>query len=162
MNVSRDGLVYSGDLKGSVDVVYEKIPITTLSNEQELQLTAFIRAGRGSEHSKFSPGLVFYRNVSEITLDKDIYNEIKGIFPENDAKEKGNKITIIDNRKKEVLDFCEGAASKRGRKAEVVTKNELVMTIESFGQIDADDIFKRSIDALRKDFLAVQKGVDKI
>jgi len=90
--VNKEGLVYSGSLKGNLDVVYEKIPITTLSEDQELQLVAFVKAGKGSEHSKFSPGLMFFRNVSEITLDKEFSEEIKKTFPESEIKEKGNKL----------------------------------------------------------------------
>jgi len=161
LDVSREGFVYSGDLKGNPGVIYEKIPITTLSEGQELQLVAFVKPGKGSEHSKFSPGLMFYRNVSEITLDKEFSDEIKKTFPEADIKEKGNKIMVIDNKKREILDFCEGIASKRRKKAEVETKDELVVTVESFGQMSPEDMFKRSIEVLRKDLASVQKNLDK-
>jgi len=162
LDVSREGFVYSGDLKGNPGVIYEKIPITTLSEGQELQLVAFVKPGKGSEHSKFSPGLMFYRNVSEITLDKEFSDEIKKTFPEADIKEKGNKIMVIDNKKREILDFCEGIASKRRKKAEVETKDELVVTVESFGQMSPEDMFKRSIEVLRKDLASVQKSIEKI
>lgn len=162
LEVKREGLVYSGDLKGNPGVVFEKIPITTLSDGQELQLVAFVRTGKGSEHSKFSPGLMFYRNVSEITLDREFHDEIKKTFPEVDIKEKGNKIMILDNKKREMLDFCEGLASKRKKKAEVETKNELVVTIESFGQMSPEDMFKKSIESLRKDLSSFQKNIEKI
>lgn len=162
LNVKREGTVYSGDLKGHPTVVYKNIPITTLSGDQVLELDAFVKAGKASEHSKFSPGLMFYRNVSEITLDKDCYEEIKKIFPEVEAKEKGQKITIIDNKKREMGDVCEGIADKKKKKAEVEKKNELVITVESFGQITAEDIFIKSIDTLKKDLSGLKKSVDKI
>lgn len=161
LEVKKEGSAYSKDLKGSPEVVYENIPITTLSEGQELQLVAFVKAGKGSEHSKFSPGLMFYRNVSEITLDKEFYDDVKKVFPENEIKEKGNKIVVIDNKKKEILDFCEGTANKRRKKAEVETKEELVVTLESFGQMSPEDMFKKSIEVLKKDLTSVQKGIDK-
>ena len=160
--VNKEGLVYSGSLKGNLDVVYEKIPITTLSEDQELQLVAFVKAGKGSEHSKFSPGLMFFRNVSEITLDKEFSEEIKKTFPESEIKEKGNKILVLDNKKREILDFCEGLAAKKNKKAEVETKDELVITIESFGQMSPENMFKKSIEVLKKDLASVQKNIEKI
>src|SRR3989344_790044 len=161
LDAEKEGLVYSKNLKGNAEVVYPGIPITTLSEGQELQLVAFVKAGRGAEHAKFSPGLMFYRNVSEITLDKEFSDEIKKTFPEADIKEKGNKIMVIDNKKREILDFCEGIASKRRKKAEVETGSELVITIESFGQMTPEDMFKKSIEVLRKDLASVQKNLDK-
>ena len=131
--VKKEGIVYSGELKGSPAVVYKNIPITTLQNNKELQLVATVKAGKGSEHSKFSPGLMFYRNVVEMSLDKEFQEEIKKACPNAEIREKGNKITIIDNKKKEIADFCEGVANKNKKKAEVNTKNELVISIESFG-----------------------------
>src|SRR3989338_10467263 len=53
LNVSREGPVYSGDLKGGADVVYGKIPITILQAEQEMEILATARLGTGKEHAKF-------------------------------------------------------------------------------------------------------------
>ncbi|MFH1310960.1 MAG: DNA-directed RNA polymerase subunit D [Nanoarchaeota archaeon] len=162
LNVKKEGVVYSGDLKGHPAVVYKNIPLTTLSSDQVLQLNAIAKVGKGSEHAKFSPGLMFYRNVSEITLDKDCYEEIKRIIPEIEIKEKGQKIILIDNKKREVVDVCEGIADKKKKKAEIEKKDELVITVESFGQISAEEVFTKSIDALKKDLGSLKKSVDKI
>jgi len=162
LNIKREGIVYSGDLKGHPAVVYKNIPITTLSGDRELQLSTITRAGKGAEHSKFSPGLMFYRNVSEITLDKEFYEEIKKIFPDAEIKEKGQKIIIIDNKKREVADVCEGIADKKKKRAETEKKDELVITVESFGQIPPGEVFIKSIEALKKDLALLAKNVDKI
>jgi len=162
LDVKKEGTVYSGDLKGSPFVVYKNIPITTLNNNKELQLVATVKAGKGSEHSKFSPGLMFYRNVIKIVLDKEFYGEIKKVFPNVEIQEKGNKITIIDNKKKEIADFCEGIANKNRKKAEINTKNELIITIESFGQMSVESIFKKSIETLKKDLASMAKEIGKV
>ncbi len=161
LEVKREGSAYSKDLKGTPEVVYDNIPITTLADGQELELVAFVKAGKGSEHAKFSPGLMVYRNVSEVTLDKEFQDEVKDTFPENEVKEKGNKIVIIDNKKKEVTDFCEGLAERKKKKAEVETKDELVVTLESFGQMSPEEMFRKSIEVLKKDLTSVQKGMEK-
>jgi DNA-directed RNA polymerase subunit D len=162
LDVKKEGMVYSGELKGKPAVVYKNIPITTLNADQELQLVATIRAGKGSEHSKFSPGLMFYRNATEIIIDKEFGAEIKRICPDAEIAEKGNKIVIIDDKKREIADFCEGLANENKKKAEINPMDELVITVESFGQMDAEDIFKKSIQTLKKDLAYVAKETGKI
>jgi len=161
LHVKREGAVYSGDMKGNAEVIYKGIPITTLARGQELEFTATLGLGKGAEHSKFSPGLMFYRNSTEVTMDKEFLDDLKDIFPDAEIKEKGGKIVIIDNGKREMTDVCEGIAHKAKKKTDVVFTGELIITLESFGQTDAKDIFKDSIDTLRKDLAAVEKAIDK-
>ncbi|MBI5803568.1 DNA-directed RNA polymerase subunit D [Candidatus Pacearchaeota archaeon] len=160
INVTREGMVYSDDMKGA-EVVYKKIPITFLNKEQELELVAETKIGNGLEHSKFLPGVIFYRNIAEITVDKEIGERIKRMFPENETREKSGKITIIDDKKKEILDFCESICQKEGKEIEVETKDELVITLESFGQIPVKEIFTKSISELNKDLEEVAKKISK-
>jgi DNA-directed RNA polymerase subunit D len=157
--VKKEGIVSSEELKGTVKPVYEKLPITILKKGQELELVAKIKAGRGSEHSKFSPGLMFYRNSSEITMEKEFYNEIKNIFPEIEIKEKGDKIIIFDDQEKNVCDVCEGIGEKASKKAETKIGKELVITLESFGQMNSEDILKKSVEELKKDLNEVSKKI---
>lgn len=158
---AKEGLVYSGELKGNADVVFDKIPITSLNKGQEIELIATATLGKGAEHAKFSPGLMFYRNIFEIKLDKHLSEKIKMVCPNAEIKERGDKIIIIDNKRKEVTDVCEGIAEKAGKKAEVTPTNELLITVESFGQLESKDIFKKAIDVLRKDLADVAKKISK-
>jgi len=151
LNVKKEGYVYSGDLSGNIKVVYSNIPITFLNKNKEIELIAIAKVGKGNTNSKFSPGLMFYRNSTEITIDSDFYNEIKKVCPNNEIKNKGNKIVILDNKKKEICDICEGICNKYGKKAEIFFKDELIITLESFGQLSVEEIFKRSIETLKKD-----------
>ena len=162
LNVKKEGMVYSGELTGKIKVVYTQIPITSLKKDQELELIAITKLGKGSNHSKFSPGLMFYRNVSEIIMDKGFYGEVKKVYPNIKIKEKGDKIIILDNEKKEVCDVCEGICEKSGKKIEIKPLKELIITLESFGQLSVEEIFKKSIDVLKKDLAEVSKKVNKI
>ncbi len=164
MNLESKGekVVCAEEFKGKVDVVYGKIPLTNLLNNQEIQIKAIAKAGKGSEHSKYSPGLIFYRKVSEISLDKSLIPEIKEILPTIEIKEKGDKAIIIDEGSKEISDVCEGIASKRGKKADVECKEGLIWTIESFGQISPENMFKKSIETLKEDLDEVSKAIEKI
>ncbi|MEK6757532.1 MAG: DNA-directed RNA polymerase subunit D [Nanoarchaeota archaeon] len=161
LDVKKEGYVYSGDLKGEVQVVHNKIPITTLAKDQEVKITATVTAGKGSDHSKFSPGLMFYRNISEITMPKELQNEVKRIFPHNEIKEKGNKIIVMNDQKNDIEDACQGICEMAGKECEVSPKEELVITLESFGQMSTSDIIKKSVDALKKDLADVAKHISK-
>ncbi|MBW6442693.1 DNA-directed RNA polymerase subunit D [Patescibacteria group bacterium] len=161
LETKKEGVVYSGELKGAVEVVYEKIPITLLSNNRELKLTAIIKAGKAEEHSKFSPGFIFYRNISEITTTKDFYDEIKKVCPNAEIKEKGDKITIMDNQIKEVADVCEGIVKRRGGEVNIEIKPGLLISIESFGQMTPEEIFNKSISELKKDLNSLSKSIQK-
>jgi len=161
LELKKEGVIYSGDLKGDFEVVYEKIPITVLSDKQEVKLVVTTKTGKGSEHAKFSPGLMFYRFVSEIAIDKDFYEEIKKVCPDAKMKEKGNKVIIIDDGKKEVADVCKGLIKKAGKKADIEEKNELVITVESFGQTSPENVFLSSIEVLKKDLSSLGKSFNK-
>ena len=152
-------MVKSGELKGGINPVSEEVPVTYLDKGQEIELVAKIKAGIGADHVKFSPGIMYYRNVIEVVVDKSFLEEVKNACPDCDIKEKGDKISIIDNKHKEVTDVIEGIANKAGKKAEVNMKNELIITLESFGQLDVKDIFKKSVEALKKDLAEVSKKV---
>ena len=157
--VKREGMVYSGDLKGALGVVYEKMPITSLGEENELQIVAFARTGKGSDHSKFSPGLMYYRHVVELKMDSDLYDEVKEAIPNNEIKKEGKSIVVLDNLKREVSDICEEICKEKGKKLEMIPKEELIITIESFGQLEVNEIFKRAIEALEKDLEIVSKKI---
>ncbi|MBI4116951.1 DNA-directed RNA polymerase subunit D [Candidatus Pacearchaeota archaeon] len=161
LNVSKEGMVYSEEMKGEAKPSYDRIPITYLNKEQELELEASTKIGTGIEHSKFSPGMIFYRNVSEISMDKKMKEKIKAMIPNSEIKEKGNKISVLDNGKKEIVDLCESICNEDGEKPEIEIKDELIITVESFGQISPEEIFKKSIEELEKDLSEISKKMEK-
>ena len=155
----KEGAVYSGDIKGDVEVAYDRIPITLLNANQELKLKGKTKMGTAKEHAKFSPGILFYRNVSEIILDKSFERDVLRIFPKTKIKEKGNKIAFKDEQEKGILDFCEGISQKNKKPIEVNETGELVFVVESFGQMKADEIFKKAAEALKKELKNVTKTI---
>lgn len=161
LSVNKSGMVYSGEMKGDVKPVYDNIPITYIDKEQEMEFEATVKLGVGSEHSKFSPGMIYYRNVVEITMDKDLKELVKNACPDVEIKEKGNKMTVVDNGKKEIADICEKISRENGKTPEVEIKEDLIITIESFGQISPEEIFKKSVEELEKDLEHVSKKIDK-
>tara|TARA_Y100000034_G_scaffold52732_1_gene64728 strand:+ start:2490 stop:3206 length:717 start_codon:yes stop_codon:yes gene_type:complete len=159
--ISKDeGMIYSKELKG-VDIVYKDMPITFLNKGQKLEISATTKIGKGIEHSKFSPGLLFYRNIAEITVAKNIYDKIKQKIPNNEVKIKGNDVIILDDKKQEIVDVCERTCNQEGKSSEVNYKDELIITLESFCQISVEEILKKSIEGLKKDLSDVSKKISK-
>ncbi|MDP2673074.1 MAG: hypothetical protein Q8O84_04645 [Nanoarchaeota archaeon] len=157
LDSKKEGIVYSGELKGDAEVVYDKIPITLLDKGQELEIKATLKSGRGFEHAKFSPGLMFFRNILELKIDKKFKDRIKKVCPNANIKESENQIIIIDDQEEEISDVCAGIVEKTGEKPEIKELPELIIKLESFGQISTEAIFEKSIDELRKDLEEVSK-----
>lgn len=160
LNVKREGVVYSKDLVGDAELPYETIPITILKKEQGIELSATTKLGKGEEHAKFSPGIIFYRQAVEIIVDKEIYSEIKKIFPDAEAKEKKGEIALTDNSREEIADACGGICESKNRKTVVTPTGELVITAESFGQMSVEDMIIKSADALKKELTEVSKTIN--
>ncbi len=155
----KEGYVYSDEIKGNVEVVYDKMPLTLLKAGQEISIKGKTKMGIGNEHSKFSPGFLVYRNEVEILMDKSLLDEFKKSFPEMEVKEKSGKILVVDNKSKSLKDFCEGIAHKNKKEIEIKNTGYLIVKIESFGQMESKDIFKKAIGILEKELKEVGKGL---
>lgn len=161
LSVKGEGMVYSGQIEGGLGVVYDKIPLTTLGPDGELQIVATARTGVGSDHSKFSPGIMYYRHAVHIKMDAGLHDKVKAVLPDNEIKKDGKSIIVYDNLKGDASDVCEQICIEEGKTFETIPTNEIVVTLESFGQIKVEDIFKRAIAALKKDLEAATKAVSK-
>ena len=154
-------VVYAKELKGKAKVIYEKIPIVILDKEQELELVARARLGKGIEHIKFSPGLVYYRNLAKIIVDKECDECLKCV------EACPQKILSIKNKKAEInsynCDLCEAcveACKQHGKNAIKAEKtNELVFFIESWGQIKAEEIFIKEIEQIQDNLKELGKEI---
>jgi DNA-directed RNA polymerase subunit D len=158
LSSKKEGYVYSGELKGDAEIIYKDMPLTILKEDQEIKVKATARAGKGETHSKFSPGIIFYRNTFDVKINKDCPMEIAEVCPQKIIKIKDNKLFVEDEIKCDGCELCLEKCEKKGKDLIKITpKKELLVTIESFGQIDASDILKKSIDFLKKDLNDVSK-----
>jgi DNA-directed RNA polymerase alpha subunit len=137
--------VYSTDLSPSVGTDY-KLPIVILDKNQEIELSATATLGKGIEHIKYSPGLIYYRHYiegkSERLLDYiSIDDEGKVTYDEQELKEKG----ISEEEMKEIK--------------KIEKTKELMITIESWGQLDTKDVFPRSVEVLEENLEELNKAI---
>ncbi|MFH1607516.1 MAG: DNA-directed RNA polymerase subunit D [archaeon] len=160
LSVDKEGIVYSEELRGDLEVAYEKIPITSLNKGQKLEVSATVKIGQGNVHSKFSPGLMFYRNDVEIKIDKNTPDNIVDVCPQKIFKLKEGKIIVEDSYKCDMCEACVEACTKEGKGSVRITPTKkLILTIESFGQLPVEEIAKRSLYTLKKDLVKVSKQV---
>ena len=134
--------VYSDEIRPTIGTDY-KLPIIILDEGQEIELVATAKLGRGIDHIKHSPGLIFYRhNADEELLDfVNIDEEGKVSYSEDELKEKG---------------VSQDTVNKIKRLSKV---NELKFTIESWGQIEVKKIFTEAVDVLDKNLSELNKAV---
>jgi DNA-directed RNA polymerase subunit D len=158
----KDGIVYSEEMKGKVKLVHDRIPITVLKKGQELEIVATARVGKGSKHCKFSPGLMFYRNKMKVKVDKDCPKEVVSACPKNVFKLDNGKVSVADEDKCDMCEACTDLCIKMKKNSiELIPTEELVITVESFGQIPEEEIFKGAIEALTEDLKEVSKNISK-
>lgn len=163
LSSKKGGMVYSGEFVGKLKVVYDEIPITSLKKGQELELVATTKVGKGVNHPKFSSGLVFYRNVVDIKISKDCPKEVINICPQKIFELKGDKVATKDVEKCDVCEACIELCKKKRKKDAInliPTKN-LMITIESWGQLSIEEMIKRTIEILKKDLKEVSKKISK-
>lgn len=132
--------VYSSDLKPSIGTEY-KLPIVLLDEGQEIQLVAIARIGKGIEHIKYSPGLMFYRhNIGDLVNFVYVDDAGKASYDEKEIKEKCNDNQIEGIKKLKKVD-------------------ELLVNIESWGQLEVKKIFTEAIDTLQKNLSELNNAV---
>jgi DNA-directed RNA polymerase subunit D len=143
LKLSKTGpcTVYSSDLKGNAEVVFGKIPLTLLGEGHKLELVATARLGKGINHAKHIPGLCYYRHILEVTSNSEIDKIVQSGHGLIKPEKKGSK-WVCDLRESEVdvIKLLNADAVKES--------SELLFVVESYGNMDAKDVFLKSIEAL--------------
>ncbi len=145
--------VFAEDLEGAGEIIYPKTPITILGDENKLELVATAILGKGIDHAKFTPGLVFYRHILEIKsspeIDKIVQKSTSGLIK---PEKKGPKwfCDINDAEAKEIEELDNEA---------IKDSNEMLLIIESYGNMPAKDILSSAIDALSDNLDQLEKEI---
>ena len=146
--------VLSGEL--GEDVVYDDMPIVLLEKGQELELVARARQGIGIEHAKFVPGLVFYKQKSDITISPEgaKHEELAVLYPDFFEFTEG-KLKVID----EIACDLDNVDVQDFKGVSIELGDNLIFSIESWGQMDAKEIFVESCKALKSNLNDLTKAL---
>jgi len=144
--------VLSGELGDQA--VYQDMPIVILSEGQEVEVVARAKSGKGVDHAKFSPGILFYKHLPKIkiSVEGEKQSELAEIYPES-FEMFGEKLKVKDATK---FDLEQDDMVKYPG-VEVSYGDDLVLTVESWGQMDAKDVFIEATKALKGNLSEVSK-----
>jgi DNA-directed RNA polymerase subunit D len=164
LDTKKEGMIYSEELKGNVKIAYDKIPITALKKGQELKIIATAKVSKGCEHARFSPGLMFYRNSVNLIIDKNCPQEVVDACPQKILKSEKGRIVVEDVHKCDMCEACVDLCKKKGKKdsIKIVPTKELIISLESFGQLSTEEILKKAIGVLKKDLKEISNKISKI
>lgn len=136
-------------------VVYPDMPIVFIDEGQTIEVVARARIGTGKEHAKFIPGLVYYKNLAKIKIspEGEKHSELAELYPsvfEFDGKLKVKNASACDLDSEDMKEFPG---------VEIELSDELVFSIESWGQIKAEEIFIEACKALKGNLSEVLKVI---
>jgi len=153
---------YAEDLKSKdpkVKPVYPKTPITKLLKGQELELEATAILGRGKQHAKFSPGLLWYQYKPKITVNNEHpkFADFKEKFPPQVFKD--NK---IDKKLMEELDLVDACDSVNEEIVKVeYDSSAIVFYVEPWGQLTPKEMLTAAIDEFQTILKQFEESFDK-
>lgn len=136
------GMVYAKEIKPS-KAVNPDIPLVYLAEGQELEFVAFARLGKGIQHTKYSPGLAYYRSVPEIEGDKKD-NKVIDRYPKGILKFENGEVKLVDKYS------CTYYDTDKNLDFKIVPGKEILFCIESWGQISPKEILIEAIKALKE------------
>lgn len=135
--------------------IYPTIPIVFLDKNQEIEIVARIKAGKAIEHTKYAPGILFYRHLPKIKISKEGESQIElsQIYPE--VFSFNNKLAVKD------ASLCEidNEDTKIYPGIDISFDDTLVFQIESWGQMTPKEIFIDSCKVLKENLNELLKTI---
>ncbi len=147
------GIVYASELKtkdSSVKPVFGKMPIVNLIKGQELELEATATLGKGKYHSKWTPGLAYYKykpviEIGDIDNPEAVVESCPlNIFEIKDGKLVANKDKIL------TCTLCEACVDANPNIELKYNDSEFIFNLESWGQLSCKDIITEAISIFDK------------
>lgn len=144
--------VHAEDLQGAGDVVFDKMPITILGNDHKLELVATATLGIGTTHAKYVPGLAYYRHLQSVKSSSEIDKIVQSSKSQFKPEKSGSKwICDLNDSEIEEIHALDSDA--------ISDSSEILFTIESYGNMPAEEILKKAIEALDDNLAELAKAL---
>jgi DNA-directed RNA polymerase subunit D len=154
------GIITASELKSKdpkIKPVFPETPIVKLLNGQKIEVEVTAILGTGKEHSKWSPGHVWYKHkpIVKIGNVKDP-QKIVELTPPGVFEVKNGKL-IVNEEKLITTDLAGLAEEVSGKEITVEKSDDFIMFIESFGQLDPKEILEQAAKTLDEDLEQFEK-----
>lgn len=158
-------IVYSGDLKSNnkdVKPIYNKIPITELNENQELDLEAYAEMGIGKTHAKWQGAIVGFRNLAKISVnDCKSPESCVDICPKKVFEIKEKKLKVKDVDKCNLCMDCVENCSDCDLKVEL-DQNKFLFQVERACGLTLKDIIITAFDCLSDKLTIFSKEIERL
>jgi DNA-directed RNA polymerase subunit D len=136
------------------EIIYPDTPIVLLGCDQEIEIVAKARVGKGKSHAKFMPGLLYYKHLPKVKLSNEgeKQTELVDLYPKV-FKMYGEKV-MVENAWQCEMD---GDDVRAYPGVDISFDDTLVFIIESWGQMNAKKIFTEACRTLKNNLSHVSK-----
>ncbi|MBI3052162.1 DNA-directed RNA polymerase subunit D [Candidatus Woesearchaeota archaeon] len=156
--------VYSDELKSKdpkVKPVHGKMPIVKLLKGQKIEVEATAMLGRGKQHAKWSPGLVYYKHYPQIKVtgdikDPELVEKYPTIFSAKAGKVSVDERALAKSHISDSIEELTGGAVKVEEK-----ENDFVLFVESWGQLECREILRQAMAIYEEKLEQLQKELGK-
>ncbi|NOZ76978.1 MAG: 4Fe-4S dicluster domain-containing protein, partial [Euryarchaeota archaeon] len=113
--------------------------------------------GSGKEHAKWQPATVGYKNYPAIRVTKDCVDcgDCVDACPVNILESKGKKVRVTDAQKCILCNACVEICDMDAITVRP-TKGKYIFTIESFGALEPDEIFRSACSVMEEKTRALE------
>lgn len=157
LKASGPKTVYASDIKSpdpKIVPVYPEMPIVKLLKGQELEAEMTAVLGKGEEHAKWSPGLVYYKDYPfiKITTAGESCLACIEVCPKSIFAEKDGKLFVQQEKLME-CHWCNACADVSNNNVNVESnKKDFIVYVESWGQLSPVELMQRSVEVLDSKF----------
>jgi DNA-directed RNA polymerase subunit D len=149
LKASKKGYVYAEEAQSKdtkCSFVYPKMPLVKLVAKQKLDIIMWAVMGQGKDHIKWCPGLAWYKQIADITVNnkKELVERFISKYPPQIIE--AGKISKEKILKNDLVDAVDGVCD------ELVKVNysdkDYQFILESWGQLKCAEILNESANIL--------------
>src|SRR3989344_182652 len=159
VKANKKGYVYAEEAESTdpkCTFAQEKMPLVKLLAKQKLDVQMTAVLGNGKLHSKWSPGIVFYKKEPKIMVgnvkdvEKVMENCTDGVFSLKGKKLEVNQEKVYESN---LLDYY----TELDQGITLEYTDNIIMSIESWGQLSCKEMLSVAAELLQEKIEALEK-----